>query len=156
MKIEIEKPVVPAWFDKWYKTFNGDKTHALYHLNRVGWGYALTDRDDSEIDYFGDKLHDLSSDSSSFKSAKDYLSKAILFGYEVDREPRYYAKIKGWKISSDDEVYWNYTPQSTRGNNDEIFVSDNTPIGSTKVKLTKDYWILLGINDSNADFEEVE
>lgn len=153
MKIEIEKPVVPVWFDNWYKTFNGDKTHALYHLNRVGWGYALTDRDDSEIDYFGDKLLDLSSDSSSFKSAKDYLSKAILFGYEVDREPRYYAKIKGWELIHIEAVkaYWCLDI-------DDLFISTNgdLDVGEYHTKMTKTEWNEIGINDSNADFEEVK
>ena len=152
MKIEIDKPVVPKWFDDWYRTFEGNKANALYFLNRTGWGHDLTDNNNVEVEDYAGKLHILS-DSYGYGDAQEYLSKAILFGYEVEKEPLYYAKIKGWKLIKRevDEVYWNL------GDGD-LFVSDNGELvtGGHHTKLTKQQWNKLGINENNADFEKVE
>ena len=83
MKIEIEKPAVPQWFDDWYKTFKGDKVHALYHLNRTGWGYGLTDFNDKEVKSYPNRLFNVVEAYDNYDSVKEYLSKAILLGYEV-------------------------------------------------------------------------
>ena len=152
--IEIEKPIVPQWFDEWYKTFNdgGNKAQALYYLNRTGWGHALMDGNECEVEGYYDKLEYLL-EEYGYDNAKEYLSKAILYGYEVKSEPLYYAKIKGWKLIKRevDEVYWNL------GDGD-LFVSDNGELvtGGHHTKLTKQQWNELGINDTNADFEKVE
>lgn len=140
---------MPKWFDDWYKTFDGNKPVALYHLNRTGWGYGLTDDNDCEVDGFADKLKGLFGDLS-YEDAQEYLSKAILLGYEVEREPLYYAKIKGWELS-DLNIYWNAFVE--RGS---VFPQGKTQVGIYTTKLTKEEWNELGINDTNADFEEVE
>ena len=151
--IEIEKPVVPQWFDEWYKTFNnngGNNAQALYYLNRTGWGRALIDGNECEVKGYYEKLHTLF--DFGYEDAKEYLSKAIIVGYEVE-QPLHYAKIKGWKLIKRevDEVYWNL------GDGD-LFVSDNGELvtGEHHTKLTKQQWNELGINDTNADFEKVE
>lgn len=149
MKIEIEKPVVPKWFDDWYKTFDGNKPVALYHLNRTGWGYGLTDDNDCEVDGFSDKLKDLFGDLI-YRDAQEYLSKAILLGYEVKKEPLYYAKIKGWEVSRGN-IYWSLIVQDK-----SVFPQDKSNPRIHKTKLTKKAWDELGINETNADFEEVE
>lgn len=153
MKIENDKLVVPKWFDEWYKTFNdGNKARALYHLNRTGWGYGLTDGNDCVVDSFPDKLKGLFGDYG-YGDAQEYLSKAIILGYEIKQEPLYYAKIKGWELIKReiDEVYWNLA-------DGDLFVSDNGELvtGEHHTKLTKQQWNELGVNDTNADFEEVE
>lgn len=153
MKIEIDKPVVPAWFDEWYKTFEGDKSKALYHLSRSGRGYALTDSHDEKIEGLNEKLNDLLGIYDRYTIVKEYLSTAILLGYEVEQEPRYYAKIKGWELIRHkiSQAYWNLEI-------DDLFVSDNGELdyGEYHTKMTKTEWNALGINETNADFEEVE
>lgn len=66
MKIEIDKPVVPKWFDDWYKTFGGNKAQALYYLNRTGWGHALIGGDECEVEDYAGKLHSLSDDDCNY------------------------------------------------------------------------------------------
>lgn len=152
--IEIEKPIVPQWFDEWYKTFNngGNKAQALYYLNRTGWGHALIDGNECEVEGYYEELHTLFG-YSGYEDAKEYLSKAIIVGYEVEQETLYYAKIKGWDLIKReiDEVYWNLA-------DGDLFVSDNGELvtGEHHTKLTKQQWNELGINDTNADFEKVE
>ncbi|MFM1525250.1 MULTISPECIES: hypothetical protein [Helcococcus] len=67
---------------------------------------------------------------------------------------KYYAKIKGWEIHVDNrKVYWRgniITKKTLVGFNDTSNLQDYTPV------LTKTEWNKLGINYTNADFEEVE
>lgn len=156
MKIEIDKLVVPKWFDEWYKTFNGDKIKALRFLNRTGWGYDLTYDNDCKVEDYEGKLHSFSDDGYGYGDAQEYLSKAILLGYEVEKEPLYYAKIKGWELTKGESVFWNYRlvvadPMPPRlytsGKEDGFFVIN---------KMTIEEWNKAGINNTNADFEKVE
>ena len=151
MKIEIDKPVVPAWFDEWYKTFNDDnKGMALYYLNRTGWGHALIDGNECEVVGYYDKLEDLLGEYG-YGNAKEYLSKAILFGYEVKAEPLYYAKIKGWDYLAPSQCFWSYIPEYG-----EYIVGSKVHSSFHLTELTMEEWNELGINDTNADFEKVE
>lgn len=93
MKIEIDKPVVPKWFDDWYKTFGGNKTKALYFLNRTGRGHPLTYCIGRKVEGYSDRLLDLFGDGG-YENAQEYLSKAILYGYEVEEEQKYNVKFK--------------------------------------------------------------
>ena len=156
MKIEIDKPIVPKWFDEWYKTFKGDKTHALYHLNRVGWGDGLTDYDDVEVKSYPIKLFNVIEVYDNYDSAKEYLSKAILFGYEIEQEPLYYAKVKGWELTNNKNIFWNYRSVLLSPMLSRLYVGDKESNDIVKTKLTKEEWNELGVNDTNADFEEVE
>lgn len=151
MKKEIENLVVPKWFDEWYKTFKGNKTDALYFLNRIGWGHGLVDYNDKEVKGYPDKLFDVIEVYDNYESAKEYLSKAILFGYEVEKEPLYYAKIKGWKHIGTSSYYF--------GLEEDLEILEVTILENNyryAFALTKEHWNKLGINDSNADFEEVK
>lgn len=150
MKIEIEKPVVPQWFDDWYKTFRLDKNQPLYHLSRTGWGHPLTDGKYIEVEGCFDKLRDLSN-GDGYEDAQEYLAKAILYGYEVEQEPRYYAKIKGWEHVGTSSYYFGYDED-----NDSLEVTYLESNYRFAFSLTKEHWNKLGINDTNADFEEVE
>ena len=152
MKIEIDKPVVPAWFDEWYKTFNdgGNKAQALYYLNRTGWGHALIDGNECEVEGYYDKLEYLL-EEYGYDNAKEYLSKAILYGYEVKSEPLYYAKIKGWDYLAPSQCFWSYIPEYG-----EYIVGSKVHSSFHLTELTMEEWNELGINDMNADFEKVE
>ena len=150
--IEIEKPIVPQWFDEWYKTFNngGNKAQALYYLNRTGWGHALIDGNECEVEGYYDKLEYLL-EEYGYDNAKEYLSKAILYGYEVKSEPLYYAKIKGWDYLAPSQCFWSYIPEYG-----EYIVGSKVHSSFHLTELTMEQWNELGINDTNADFEKVE
>ena len=156
--IEIEKPIVPQWFDEWYKTFNnngGNNAQALYYLNRTGWGNALIDGNEREVVGYYDKLEDLLGEYG-YENAKEYLSKAIIVGYEVEQEPLYYARVKGWKLTNNKNVFWNYRSVLLSPMFSRLYFGDKESDNIVKTKLTKQQWNELGINDTNADFEKVE
>ena len=156
MKIEIEKPVVPQWFDDWYRTFKGDKAHALYHLNRIGWGYGLTDYNDKEVKNYPNRLFNVVEAYDNYGSVKEYLSKAILFGYEVELEPLYYAKIKGWELTEGESVFWKSCIITENPMLPRLYTGSKEEDGFARTKMTIQYWNKVGINETNADFEEVE
>ena len=150
MKIEIEKPVIPKWFDEWYKTFNGDKIKALRFLNRTGWGYDLTYDNGCKVENYSGKLHNLSDDGYCYGDAQEYLSKAILHGYDIEQEPLYYAKIKGWEILGK-RSHWIYLK-----NLKEFTIGTSSASHMEIDVMTNEEWNRLGINETNADFEEAE
>ena len=88
---EPEKVKVSEEEAKFLETFNfrheSDVTKALYHVSRTGWGYYLEDND-------GIELKGLSEEFRNIENRKR-LIRAILFGYEVEKEKRYRVKIKG-------------------------------------------------------------
>ena len=65
-------------------------------------------------------------------------------------EQHYYAKAKGWEKLSPSNYFWNYDRDTGR-----YFLANKLQSGSFVTKLTKDEWNKLGINETNADFEEV-
>jgi hypothetical protein len=87
---EPEKVVVSEEEAKFLETFNlnhsSDVTKALYYISRVGFGYYLTNNDDLE-------LRGLSEGFRDFENRKR-LIRAILDGYEVEKEKRYKVRIK--------------------------------------------------------------
>lgn len=147
MKIEIEKPVVPEWFDEWYQNVPDDnygydcskKEHAIQLISQTGWGnwfhQSMKLDDDDRVKFTIENV-------SYVSDNKMELIQAIMYGYEIE-QPLYYAKIKGWE----DEYFYGFgekfrTPKVTR---------------TCAFKLTKEVWgDELGINDTNADFEKVE
>lgn len=88
---EPQKVKVSEEEAKFLETFDfnceSDVTTALYHVSRTGWGYYLRDND-------GIELKDLSEGFRELENRKR-LIKAILDGYEVEKEKRYLVKMKG-------------------------------------------------------------
>ena len=82
---EPQKVKVSEEEEKFLETFDfnceSDVTTALYHVSRVGWGYYLKNND-------GIELKDLSEGFRELENRKR-LIKAILDGYEVEKEKRY-------------------------------------------------------------------
>ena len=71
---------------------------------------------------------------------------------EYEEEPKYYALIKGHDVSNSDDIYWNYDKWD-----DDVFVSRLYPTHDNFLtEMSKSEWVKLGINDSNADFAEVD
>ena len=89
---EPEKVKVSEEEAKFLKTFDfnckSDVTAALYNISRTGYGYHLTDNN-------GTELKGLSEEFRNIENRKR-LIKAILDGYEVEKEKRYLVKVKGF------------------------------------------------------------
>ena len=134
MKIEIDKPIIPQFVADWIEQLYGqgfysdDLLEALFSRN-----YEV-----AELKIF-----------EWFTDDKGRAVTAILYGYEVEKEPLYYAKIKGWEILGGD-FKWVYLENSK-----ELIIGDVTFPDDETEAMTKEEWNKLGINDTNADFEVV-
>ena len=83
---EPQKVKVSEEEAKFLETFDFDRdsdiTKALYYVSRAGWGHHITDNNNVEIEDLTEKI------VISVKDRKR-LIKAILDGYEVEKEKRY-------------------------------------------------------------------
>ena len=108
---EPQKVKVSEEEAKFLETFDfnceSDVTTALYHVSRVGWGYYLKNND-------GIELKDLSEGFRELENRKR-LIKAILDGYEVEKEKRYrisIPKARNYKnhvqilCEKDGKIFW--------------------------------------------------
>ena len=135
MKIEIEKPVIPQFVADWIEQLYGqgfnsdDLLEVLFARN-----YNVAEL--RIFDWFVDD--------------KERAVAAILFGYEVEQEPLYYAKIKGWEHIGTSTYYFGYDED-----NDSLEVTYLNCNYRFAFSLTKEHWSKLGINATNADFERV-
>ena len=136
MKIEIEKPVIPQFVADWIEQLYGqwfnsdDLLEVLFSRN-----YEVAEL--KIFDWFTDD--------------KERAVTAILYGYEVEKEPLYYAKIKGWEHIGTSTYYFGYDED-----NDSLEVTYLESNYHFAFSLTKKHWDRLGINDTNADFVEAE
>lgn len=105
---EPEKVKVSEEEAKFLKTFDfnheSDVTTALYRISRTGWGYYLTDNDSVE-------LKDLTKGFRDLENRKR-LIKAVLDGYEVEKEPKYTVKFKATNqyLCDDDGIGLHISP----------------------------------------------
>ncbi|OYQ68280.1 DUF1642 domain-containing protein [Aerococcus sp. 1KP-2016] len=150
MKIEIDKPVVPQWFDEWCRSmkYAGDKETFILKVMFSVNHYSRYDDYRRDNGFF---------DKDQFTYISENFTNvinAIQFGYEVDQEPLYYAKIKGWELIHNkwDRSYWNLQDDDLRVDEYGDFEYMES---FYKYKMTKEEWNDLGINDTNADFEVV-
>ena len=88
---ESEKVTVSEEEAKFLETVNfrreSDITKALYYVSRTGFCCYLTDGFDTELKGLSEGFQDLEN--------RKRLIRAILFGYEVEKEKRYLVKVKG-------------------------------------------------------------
>ena len=110
---EPQKVKVSEEEAKFLETFDfnceSDVTTALYHVSRTGWGYYLRDND-------GIELKDLSEGFRELENRKR-LIKAILDGYEVEKEKRYLVKMKAvdqYLVSVKDENFLGFLQSRLR------------------------------------------
>lgn len=110
---EPEKVKVSEEEAKFLETFDfnreNDVATALYHVSRTGWGYELTDRDGTELKH-------LTREARLPKNRKR-LIKAILDGYEVEKEKRYLVKLKvvdQYLVSIKDENFLGFVKSRLR------------------------------------------
>ena len=141
MKIEIDKPVVPKFVADWIEQLYGqgfnsdDLLEVMFSRN-----YEVAEL--RIFDWFTDD--------------KERAVTAILHGYDIEQEPIYYAKIKGWELAAINSMFWNYHYIVERPILSKLYVGSKGSVDSFKTKMTKEEWNKIGINDTNADFEEVE
>ncbi len=110
---ESQKVKVSEEEAKFLETFDfnreNDVATALYHVSRTGWGYELTDRDGTELKH-------LTKEARLPKNRKR-LIKAILDGYEVEKEKRYLVKLKvvdQYLVSIKDENFLGFVQSRLR------------------------------------------
>ena len=120
-----QKVVVSEEEAKFLKTFNfrreSDVTKALYYVSRTGFCYYLTDGFDTELKGLSEGFRDLEN--------RKRLIKAILDGYEVEKEKRYLVRIKG---VSEYGCYLNKGSLSK-----EYFLESKAEIGGCRTKHTR-------------------
>ena len=136
MKIEIEKPVVPKFVADWIEQLYGQGFDSDDLLE------ILFSRDDDIAEL---RIFDW------FTNDKERAIVAILYGYEVEQQPLYYAKIKGWEHIGTSTYYFGYDED-----NDSLEVTYLEGNYHFAFSLTHEHWNKLGINATNADFEAVE
>lgn len=110
---EPEKVKVSEEEAKFLETFDfnceSDVTTALYLVSRTGWGYYLRDNN-------GEELKDLSEEFRELENRKR-LIRAILFGYVVEKEKRYWVKLKAvdqYLVSAKDEKFLGFLQSKLR------------------------------------------
>lgn len=110
---EPQKVKVSEEEEKFLETFdfssNFDVTTALYFVSRTGWGYHLTDKDGTELKH-------LTREARLPKNRKR-LIKAILDGYEVEKEKQYWVKLKAvdqYLISAKSENFLGFLQSKLR------------------------------------------
>ena len=136
MKIEIVKPVIPQFVADWIEqekkctTFHKSFSRAInlvkHDENWREWEYEVGNR------------------------WSKIVATAWIHAYEVEKDPRYYAKIKGWEHVGTSSYYFGYDED-----NDSLEVTYLESNYRFSFSLTKKHWNKLGINETNADFEAV-
>lgn len=110
-----------------------DRTVALYYIVRVGWGYLFTTAPSAgsgEIPLNGDYYKKLSG-NLDLDDLKTLLIKALVNGYEVEKEKLYTAKLKLITIS-----YVNYI--NKRSGDGAIVLSDlNAASGNYQTSFSR-------------------
>ena len=133
------------WFDE--EPYNVQELIEEYEyhneLVKLAGGLSITQ---AKFDkYLKEHINELESES---KERELSLGLAHIYGYEMEEEQKYYARIKGHELVSDSEDgYWNV-------DGEELYIDTiwHDYSGYKTTKLTKDEWEKLGINEHNADF----
>ena len=94
---EPQKHVMPKFFDKWAKQVleKRDKFYAISLIARAGWGYGVDYELDNGRAPSGTKelLNWLVENEGDDYPNKKKATEALLYGYEVEKEPLYRVKI---------------------------------------------------------------
>ena len=136
MKIKIDKPIIPQFVADWIEQLYGQGFDSDDLLEIL---FSRND-DIAELRIF-----------DWFTNDKERAIVAILYGYEVEEQPLYYAKIKGWEHIGTSSYYFGYDED-----NDSLEVTYLESNYHFAFSLTHEHWNRLGINATNADFEAVE
>lgn len=139
MKIEIDNPVIPQFVADWieiYVEYGYDLYRALKKMENNARHWERT------YDWY---------QNNTLEFVLAYLTQE----YEIEEGPLYYAKIKGWELATSKSTFWNYRYIVERPILSKLYVGGKESVDSFKTKMTIEDWNKVGINDTNADFEEV-
>lgn len=144
MKIEIDKPVIPQFIADWIEK---ERTSSPIHKS-FPRAVDLVNHDNDWRNWANEVGG----------SWSRILATAWVKGYGIEQgSSLYYAKIKGWEYIgyAHETMYWMFDKT-----NNSLYVSGTYNFkfhayGEHNIKFTIDEWNKLGINDTNADFEEV-
>lgn len=140
MKIEIVKPVIPQFVADWIEQ---EKKCTTFHKS-FSRAINLVKHDEEwrEWEYeIGNRWSKI-------------VATAWIHGYEVEKEPLYYAKIKGWELTKGESVFWNYRLVIADPMPPRLYTSGKEDGFFVKNKMTIEEWNEVGINNTNADFEK--
>ena len=140
MKIEIVKPVIPQFVADWIEQ---EKKCTTFHKS-FSRAINLVKHDEEwrEWEYeVGNRWSKI-------------VATAWIHGYEVEKEPLYYAKIKGWELTKGESVFWNYRLVIADPMPPRLYTSGKEDGFFVKNKMTIEEWNEVGINNTNADFEK--
>lgn len=140
MKIEIVKPVIPQFIADWIEQ---EKKCTTFHKS-FSRAINLVKHDEEwrEWEYeVGNRWSKI-------------VATAWIHGYEVEKEPLYYAKIKGWELTKGESVFWNYRLVIADPMPPRLYTSGKEDGFFVKNKMTIEEWNEVGINNTNADFEK--
>ena len=141
MKIEIDKPIIPKFVADWIESFY-DEGGSKY--DAIGSIFVYSSKYEKAV-------HDW------YVNNKDDFITAVMYGYNIKQEPKYYARIKGWELIVDerDIVYWMIDKQKNGLFVGELpfFSIDSTGDYGYVTVLTAHEWNELGVyDDVNAVF----
>lgn len=157
----IEKPVITQlvadWIEgnkefeeKWNDYSKEDAMNDTIHFTIYGL-FADYPATNSDVELRKPVIKWLSVDRGNYFN----LVNSVRYGYEVEEEQKYFAKIKGHEKIDSDDKYWNYCIMD-----ESLEIADNKVHADVLTEYilntTKDEWENLGINDDNADFVKVE
>ena len=116
---EPQKHVMPKFFDDWAKRViaKHDKFYAISLVARAGWGYGV----DFELSENGSSsenkelLYWIVDECSDNYPNKKKAIEALLYGYEVEKEPLYCVKIGKGYFSGFDETKVTYVIDDAPG-----------------------------------------
>src|SRR5699024_1650490 len=136
-----EEPVIPKFVAEWYESEGKQSSWWNWFYK---WG-----RDEGRTEL----------ETKTIRWMQDFNEEAFvnmfLHGYTVEKERKYYAKIKGHENILSGDCYWNYDIGEQELSIDNIKIYPDVT-AEYMIKATKDEWANLGITDDNADFELVE
>ncbi|WP_373768371.1 DUF1642 domain-containing protein [Jeotgalibaca porci] len=155
-KAKKDQPAIPAFMADWIDT------HNLYGSN------PLREYRDLEIDFNeGWTTDEKDAGVYHWVNENPYaFIDALRYGYEVEKEPVYYAKIKGHELVETETVLDDDTGNDVsefhrniyfvlQRNGELVIDMKDSGLSGAKHFMTMNQWNSLGINETNADFEEV-
>lgn len=125
-----ELPVIPRFVANWIEEVKPDNSL------RVAFEYIAQQKRDNHDDELASWVEEGNSET---------FARAWVSGYEVEQEPKFHAKVKGWGINGNDgKAFYNGSFPQTLSRRAE------------SVPHTLEEWRGLGIYEDNADFLKVE
>lgn len=135
-----ELPVIPRYVADWIEAEQGTMSN-----------WKLPSRFISDSKYKKDQRR---YKWSQVEGNMDKFMGALINGYEIEKEPLFYAKIKGHELIVGEDAckYWKCDMR-----NGSMFLSNRySHHGRYLAEMSKNDWGKFGINDSNANFVRVD